>query len=112
MRVEYQAVYRLPAGRTVEFDLVKDPSTRGYMLNCENGLRRITWYLDGGLEFVNFKLALDTRNSSDRASAERFMKALLTVPLKPRCDLVLPESKPTPELLRDLSDLNARYAEH
>jgi len=80
MRTEYLAVYQDPAGATVEYPLVKEASTRAYRLSCGDGLRPIRWYLHGGLEFLTYRLA---RGSLNRLESERFMKMLLTPPVKP-----------------------------
>src|SRR5260370_41731116 len=79
----YQAVYSTPSGETVAFDLAKDLETRAYKLCCGDGLRRVTWHLDGGLEFVAYRLE-PTSWSSDRVQAKKFMDLLLTIPVKPK----------------------------
>lgn len=77
MRNEYQAVYVNSEGVTIEFPLVKDPLSRAYRLSCGDGLRPIRRLLDGGLEFVDYKLA---PANGDRSAATSFMRALLLPP--------------------------------
>jgi hypothetical protein len=81
---EYQAVYKNAEGPTIVFDLVKDPISRAYRLSCADGLRPISKFLDGGLEFLDFKLAHPKRLNGDRSNAERFMRMLLRPPIWPR----------------------------
>jgi hypothetical protein len=66
-----------PEGVTVEFPLMKDPVSRAYCIACSDGLRSIRKFLDGGLEFVDYKLA---PTNGDRSAATSFMRALLLPP--------------------------------
>jgi hypothetical protein len=80
MRLEYRATYINPDGQNVEFDLVKDPISRAYRLSCGDGLRPIRRFLEGGLEFVDFKLASRAAGFNGLSDAQRFMRALLLPP--------------------------------
>jgi hypothetical protein len=80
MRLEYRATYINHDGQTVEFDLVKDPISRAYRLSCGDELRPIRRFLDGGLEFVDFKLASRAAGFNGQSDAQRFMQALLLPP--------------------------------
>jgi hypothetical protein len=88
LRVEYLAIYKTPAGDCVSLPVVKD-SSRAYRLLSERGFLRITYYLDGGLEFQNFTLSDSV--IYQRNQAEKFMRMILTAPARPAA---YPQSEP------------------